>query len=388
MNFYKNNSKDEVIAGLKKALLNKAYQKASRGTSYLIESVRFKKAEEKIREGKITRHAQIIGSLHLSAVKGCEHGEVIKEGESAKLSLFYHYSKIAVDKVQSEHVVVEQTVSSLKINDKSIYGLELGVSYQDALRQVGRFSFDWQVNEQWRLVTLGRNTVLFFEQDVLVGGQYHRHLLPTVWSNLIELSATKPLLEVNGTEVSMTNHAMSGANLTFLEKKYSFLDYDKFRISEDEVELRLSGLVIGKVPNDNELLFSLACYEENNGVQDFIDKHHTSLPKFYNQTGEIGLLTGCNQVLLLWKDERFKSLLLSERANFNSAQFIHAQVLSRGFSDWSFYGVNYLQGIESNSELLIKHEEDDVYEVNAGGWQGYFVTDDGLAFQGNFYLKL
>ncbi|KZN52696.1 hypothetical protein N476_09695 [Pseudoalteromonas luteoviolacea H33] len=386
-NFDKKYSKDEAVADLKKALLNKAYVKASNGTSYLIESIRFKQDEEKIRGGKITRSAQITGFLHLSPITGCEHGQVISTDESNKLSYFYNFSKIRLEKAQVETLVQEQMIPSLKISDKRIYGLELGISYQDALKQIGRFSFDWRVNDIWRLATIGRNTVLFFEQDMLVGGQYHRDLLPTVWSNFIEIAATKPLLEVNNTEINMTYHAMSESSLTSLEQKYSLLDYDRFRISEDEVELRLSGLALGKLPNKEDFSFSLACYDEQDGVQNFIDKNLSSLPKFYSQTGEIGVLTGCNQVLYLWNDESFKSLLLSERANFNSTQLIHANMLSKGFSDWSFYGVEYLKGIQSNNALTIKHAEDDVYDVKAGSWLGYFVADEGLAFQGQFYVQ-
>ncbi|MDK1288396.1 hypothetical protein [Pseudoalteromonas umbrosa] len=385
--FDKKYSKEEAVAEIKKVLLDKAYRKASEGSSYIVESVIFKQDEEKINAGKVTRSAEITGFLHLSAVTGCEEGQAIAKNESNKLSFYFNYSKIKVEEVQLDTSIQVQKIPSLKISGNSIYGLKLGVSYQDALKQVGRFSFDWRVNDKWRLVTVGRNTALFFEQDRLVGGQYHRQLLPTVWSNLIELAATKPMLEVNGNEINMKNHAMSGSYLTSLEQKYSLLDYDTFRISEDEVELRLSGLALGRVPNKQEFAFSLACYDEQSAAQDFVDKYRNSLPRFYNQAGEIALLTGCSQVLYLWNDEGFKSLLLSERANFSSTKFIHSKLLSKGFSDWSFYGVKYLSGVHSNDVLSIKSAEDDVYEIKAADWQGYFVTDQEQAFQGQFYLQ-
>ncbi|WP_145925116.1 hypothetical protein [Pseudoalteromonas luteoviolacea] len=276
---------------------------------------------------------------------------------------------------------------STMLNENSIYGLGLGESYDNALKVIGRFSFDWQVNDIWRLVTVGRNTALFFKQDILVGAQYHRQLLPKVWSNLIELAASKPSLKVDGNSLNIVNQAISASHLAVLEQQYSMLDYDTYRISEDESELRIAGLVIGKLPTQADLIASLPCYDEYTPVQDFINEYSDGLPKLYGQTGKTGFLTGCGQIIQVRNDNRFISLVLTEQANFTNAYLIHSHKFSDLFSGWAFYGVGYLEQVKPNNGFKIINAKDGIYEVQAGKWFGHFTTDEGLAYEGTFHFQ-
>ncbi|KZN41351.1 hypothetical protein [Pseudoalteromonas luteoviolacea] len=230
-------------------------------------------------------------------------------------------------------------------------------------------------------------TALYFNQGVLVGAQYNRQLLPMIWSNLIELAATKPTMEVGSAEVSLLHQAISDSYFAELEHKYDLLDYDTFRVSEDEVELRLSGFAIGDTLSLKEIVPIMACYDERTDVQRFIDEQAEQLPVFYDHLGNTGLITGCSQIINLWDDRNFKSLFLIEQANFKSAKLHFSKANSSALSGWSFYNVKYLNGISAHSELVIKDSKDGIYEVQIGGWFGHFSTDQEFAYEGVFYLQ-
>ncbi|MDK2596202.1 hypothetical protein [Pseudoalteromonas obscura] len=387
--FEKGEARKEVMSALKQRLLNKASQLTYEGnsTGYIVESLKFKLDEAKIKGGKITRSTRVTGFLQLSPVSQCSHGQKIKQDEANKLGFVYNYAKISLEKVELENAIRGQQLRSALLNKDSVYGLKLGTTYEQALNKIGRFSFDWQVDSKWRLTTIGRNTALYFHQGVLVGAQYNRQLLPMIWSNLIELAATKPTMEAGGVEVSLLHQAISDSYLAELEHKYDMLDYDTFRVSEDEVELRLSGVVIGDTLSLKEVVPTMACYDERRGVQSFIDEYGEQLPAFYDQLGNKGLITGCSQIINLWDDRNFKSLSLIEQANFNSAKLLLSKAISNALSDWSFYNVKYLNGISAHPELVIKDSKDGIYEVQIGGWFGHFSTDQELAYEGVFYLQ-
>ncbi|MCG7537479.1 hypothetical protein [Pseudoalteromonas sp. OOF1S-7] len=277
------------------------------------------------------------------------------------------------------------TVPETHISVNRVFGFDLGTSYTEVEQRVGRFSLTWQLAADLRMAAIGRNHVLFFEQDKLIGYQYAKFLFPTAVHNLIEMHPLDFAIDVSGGTVQSPHKAfLNEHQLAQLEESFPLVTTSRVKLSDDEMGIRLEALQVGRLPALPLEWSNTHCYE-NGSVEQYIQRHQAELVNIVSQQGFRIYMTGCSQIMTMNYFGQIKQLELLEPINVRTARVWQAKTLF-GLSPWSLGKLRYNAHAASLGEALETLEEG-VVTVKNDAWFGHFFVEHDKVVAGSVMYK-
>ncbi|TMP28718.1 hypothetical protein CWB99_10795 [Pseudoalteromonas rubra] len=343
-----------------------------------------------------TSHAVVASRINKAIIQGALTVEPVVECRShhlvssaAKLNdRFLAQKSDGIDHQMSLQVLDSPktvTVPETQITVNSVFGIELGTSYDQVEQLMGRFSLTWQFAADLRMAAIGRNHVLFFEQDKLIGYQYAKFLFPTSVHNLIEMHPLDFVIDVSGDAIqSPHKEFLNEHQLLQLEKMFPLVSASRVKLSDDETGIRLEALQIGRLPALPPQWSNPHCYDSGS-IEQYIQQHKPDLVNIVSHQGYRIYMTGCSQIMTMNSLAQIKQLELLEPINIRNAELWQANTLF-SMNPWLLGELYYNANAASLGEAL-ETLEDGVVTIKNDVWFGHFFVEHDKVVAGSVIYK-
>jgi hypothetical protein len=272
------------------------------------------------------------------------------------------------------------SISVSEITKDSFYGLSLGMGKKEVEKATHGFHLDIQINTTTSMHVINRNHALFFQEDILIGYEYGRNLMPMLITNKLPLSEISPVFNSALGKISIDNDGLSKREINEIKAINDSASFIKIKqYSSGEVKTHLSSFTFGKTSNFNLEIPKSSCLDTNILLTEAQNKiGNNYFFRFNINKSEIGYLTSCNQ-LITFKHAELSRIVLVEEINTKSASLNILDSLFSNITNWQFLNVEKEM---SESQVVEKLNIDDAYMMNDilefsnDNWQGYFTFNE------------
>jgi len=272
------------------------------------------------------------------------------------------------------------SLSISEITKTSFYGLSLGMDKRGVEKATHGFHIDIQLNATTSMHVINRNHALFFQEDILIGYEYGRNLLPMLIANKLPISEISPVFNSALGKISIDNDGLSKKEINEIKAINDSASFIKIKqYSSGEVKTHLSSFKFGKTASFDLNISKHACLDTNMLLTETHNKvTNNYFFRFNINKNETAYLTSCNQ-LITFKHYALSSIALIEEINKKSASLSILNSLFSNITNWQFLNVEKEM---SESQVVKKLNIDDPYMMNDtlefsnDNWQGYFTFNE------------
>ena len=371
-------TKAELIEGARIALLNEINSKLAKYPNGLVES--------NVSFSRKVRDPNIKATALLKRVKSCKNQDyIITENNIDLLASFVNKPansdiqiKLVLDLPDSMFDQVTPLTPELKVSTEQQLGLQLGQSFKQAQKVLGRFSAVLPINESDKIALIGRDHAFSFKDNRYVGYQYHQALLPSTLRNNIELAAEEVQIIAHNRHFN-TSQWLSKKELSEIKQELNNLEFVTY--GDVKFDNKLLGFTVGE-PIMLKQKASLACFDSSQSIQEFVDKNHARLIHLVDNNNRRAMITSCNQKLVLSETKRVQQIEFLEAFSDESSNLLGMEQFMKSFEPWHFENINYgeqLAMLENKQNVTSKLG---VVEFNSAKWVGFFNVYDEQILSG------